>query len=101
MHDHTPGKLQIHAVEEAGALSATCIVRCVGGLVRPGQRFTVEPADGTSGESFRVELDWIDRYGHRVEFVDPPHNARVHLSGGGVSHLRKGLTIISVESAVE
>ncbi|MBB4715637.1 hypothetical protein BJ965_005519 [Streptomyces luteogriseus] len=100
MHDHNPGKLQIYAVEETEPLSATCIVRCVGGLVRSGQRFTVESADGNSGESFHVTLDWIERYGHRVDSFDPPHNARVHLSGSGVSLLKEGLTIIFLESAV-
>jgi hypothetical protein len=99
MHDRDPGKLQIYAVEEAQALSVTCIVRCVGGLVRPGQRFAVEPVGGSSDEDFSVVLDWIDRYGQRVEFVAPPHNAKVHLSGGGVVLLRKGLTVISVDSA--
>ncbi|GGV66310.1 hypothetical protein GCM10010228_18860 [Streptomyces massasporeus] len=95
MRDRESGKLQLYAVEEMQTLSATYIVRCVGGRVHTGRRFTVESADGRSGEGFHVELDWIDRYGQYVEFVDPPHNARVHLSGSGVSGLRKGLTIIS------
>lgn len=101
MRDHNPGKLQIHAVEWADSLSATCIVRCVGGVVRPGQRFSFESVSGNLGESLYIVLDWIDRYGRRVDFVDPPHNARVHFSGSGVSLLEKGLTIISVEPAEE
>ena len=101
MRDHDPGKLQIYAVEEADSVSATCIVRCVGGVVRAGQRFTVASASEPSDERFSIALDWIDRYGRRVDYVDPPHNARVHLSGGGIPLLEKGLTIISVEPDLE
>ncbi|MFE7647941.1 Scr1 family TA system antitoxin-like transcriptional regulator [Streptomyces phaeoluteigriseus] len=39
MDDTASGKLQIHSVEEKDPKGATCIVRCVGGGVRAGQRF--------------------------------------------------------------
>ncbi|MET9757599.1 hypothetical protein ABZ016_00845 [Streptomyces sp. NPDC006372] len=95
-----PGKLQIYAVEAMAPLSATCIVRCVGGLVRPGRRFSIGSADEVSGERFHIMLNWIDRYEHRVDYFDPPHSARVHFSGSGAFLLKKGLTIISVDRVV-
>ncbi|MFF4753453.1 hypothetical protein ACWD5R_09615 [Streptomyces sp. NPDC002514] len=100
MDDRNLDKLQIYAVEEADHQSATCIVRCVGGIVRPGQRFDVgSPSADHSNERSQIVLDWIDRYGNRVDFVDPPHNAKVHFSGSGVSLLEKGVTITSVGEA--
>ncbi|MFJ2233007.1 hypothetical protein [Streptomyces sp. NPDC087859] len=93
MNDHDPGKLQIYAVEEVDSMSATCIARCVGGVVRPGQLFNPEPLSGNPSE---IALDWIDQYQRRVDFIDPPHSAKVHFSGGGVSLVEKGVTIVSV-----
>jgi hypothetical protein len=89
--------LQIYSVEDVSSQSATCIVRCVGGIVSPGQRFTVHLESEDSGKCFQVVLDWINRYGHLVEFVDPPHDAKVRLTGDGAPLLREGLTISSVE----
>lgn len=97
MADQNLGKLQIYSVEEMGSESVTCIVRCVGGVVRTGQRFSVNPATNDSTGRPWVLLDWINRYGSLVQFVDPPHNAKVHFTGDGVSQLKEGLTITSTE----
>ncbi|MFF8845850.1 hypothetical protein ACF08N_24545 [Streptomyces sp. NPDC015127] len=72
------GALQIHTVEPVDARTAECVVRCVGGTARPGQRY-----DGG-----RLRLDRIDRYGRHVDLVHPPHSAKVRLSGDGVARLR-------------
>lgn len=89
-------KLQICSVEEIQPLVATCIIRCVGGIVRPGQKFDVGASVDSPCEGFRVSLDLIERYGYRVDFIDPPNNARVHFKGDGVSLLARGITISSV-----
>ncbi len=97
MDEKNPAKLQIYAVEEVEPLAATCIVRCVGGVARPGQQFNIESSIGSPSEGVRVSLDWIERYGRRVNFVDAPNNARVQFRGDGTSLLGKGITIYSVE----
>ncbi|MFI1365784.1 hypothetical protein [Streptomyces griseochromogenes] len=94
-------KLRIHSVEERDAQAATCIVRCVGGVVRVGQRFGVGSADdtkggGTEGGSPLIALAWILRYERPVDFVDPPHSAKVRLTGEGVGLLEKGIVITAV-----
>lgn len=97
MDDQAAGQLQIYAVEEMKPASAICIVRCVGGIVRPGQRFAIESINEFPSEAVQITLDWIERYGRLVEFVDPPSSARVQLAGGGVSLLVKGVTISEIE----
>lgn len=89
------GALQIHSVEERDSRSATCIVRCVGGVVRPGQRFGVESADPSGGSSHLL-LEWIECYGHRMDAVEPPYSAKAHLSGDGVSCLEEWVGITTV-----
>ncbi|WP_413757563.1 hypothetical protein [Streptomyces sp. MMBL 11-3] len=89
MDENGTGKLQIFSIEERGGSVAVCVVRCVGGVARVGQRFDV----GSAGEVSHVTLDRIHRYGQQVDFVDPPHNAKVHLSGEGVPLLTEGIVI--------
>ncbi|MGW0699566.1 hypothetical protein ACWD0A_09575 [Streptomyces sp. NPDC002867] len=72
------GALRIHTVEPVDARTAVCVVRCVGGVIRPGQVY-----DGG-----RLRLEAIDRYGRGVDLVDPPHSAKVRFSGDGVARLR-------------
>ncbi|MET9893909.1 hypothetical protein OG788_27015 [Streptomyces sp. NBC_00647] len=94
MDEKNAGKLQIFAIEERESAAATCVVRCVGGIVRTGQRFDVGRDVIPAGESHGVvTLDWIDRYGRRVDFVDPPHNAKVLFSGEGAPFLKEGATV--------
>lgn len=102
MVDHDPGKLQVYAVEARDSQSVTCIVRCVGGVVRAGEEFRIEPvSDRPRGGEPRATVDWIDRYGHRVEFLDSPHNAKIRLVGDNVPLLDRGFAIISVEHSVQ
>lgn len=95
MADQDPGQLQIYEVEETDSRSATCIVRCVGGVVRPGQHFDTGSAIEDPNVTLEVMLEWINRYGHFVDFFDPPHNAKVHFTGDGVALLKAGVTITS------
>ncbi|MEU6549750.1 hypothetical protein ABZ915_05570 [Streptomyces sp. NPDC046915] len=87
------GTLQVYSVEERDLRSATCIVRCVGGVVRPGRRFVADVADSADGGPSPLLLDWIECYGHRMDAVDPPYSAKAHLSGEGVALLEKGVVI--------
>lgn len=93
MDERDVGKLQIHAVEDGAPATAVCVVRCVGGVVRRGQTFDVTPHVDDPAADSRISLAWIERYGRRIEFVDPPHSARVLFTGAGVSALTKGITV--------
>lgn len=96
--EFTRGKLQVYSVESVGPEDATCIVRCVGGIARTGRRFSVDASLDPSGEVAPITLERIIRYGRTVDFVDPPHNAKVHFSGRGVSALVRGVVVVSAES---
>jgi hypothetical protein len=91
--------LQIYSVEERDAVSATCVVRCVGGVVRVGQRFGVGPDGGTRAGAPLVSLEGILRYERPTDSVDPPHSAKVHLTGEGVALLEEGWVITAVLDA--
>jgi hypothetical protein len=75
-------RLSILSVEEREATTAVCVVRCVGGVARVGQRFAIEPHDTPT-----VTLEEILRYGQSVGFIDPPHSAKVRLTGETVGML--------------
>jgi hypothetical protein len=94
MVENEVAKLQIFSVEEKGSTTATCIVRCVGGVVRVGQRFHIGSGVDSSGEGSGITLDRIDRYGRQMDFIDPPHNAKVYFSGEGVDFLESGMVLI-------
>ncbi|MDN3265453.1 hypothetical protein QWJ26_37755 [Streptomyces sp. CSDS2] len=84
-------RLSIHSVEEREATAAVCIVRCVRGAARTGQRFAVEPYDAPT-----MTLEEILRYERPVAFVDAPHNAKVRLTGEAVGMLVRGAVITAV-----
>ncbi|MEV8227709.1 hypothetical protein AB0P41_16925 [Streptomyces sp. NPDC079167] len=86
--------LQIYEVEYGDDHGGVCVVRCLGGVVRTGQVFlaptaTTEPAPAVTLTTTRIEC-----YGREVPFLDPPHTARVTLSGGPVAGLARG-TVLS------
>ncbi|MET7296791.1 hypothetical protein ABZS79_32640 [Streptomyces griseoloalbus] len=91
------GKLQIYSVEERLGDSTVCVVRCVGGVVRPGRQFTTAPPSDAAEADQHVTLEEIYRYGATVDFIDPPHNAKVVFSGPGVTILARGVTLVSEE----
>ncbi|AYG81082.1 hypothetical protein DWB77_03220 [Streptomyces hundungensis] len=86
-------KVQIYSVEKLSGNSAVCIVRCVGGVVRVGQALTVEVESHTADSARDVTLTALVRYGRNVDFFDPPHAAKVHLSGPGAPMLEPGMII--------
>jgi len=96
MDDSAVGKLQIYSVEKRETAAATCIIRCVGGAPRTGQQFVVESESDSAGAASSFTLDWINRYERMMDFIDPPHTARVHLSGEAVAVLERGVILTSV-----
>ncbi|TQK45217.1 hypothetical protein FBY35_6770 [Streptomyces sp. SLBN-118] len=92
-------RIQIHSVEESNEAGGICIARCVGGVARVGQAFAVEGDSQTNRPELRVTLDQIERYtGVFVEFFDPPHAARIYLSGESVGALSRGSIVVSSAS---
>ncbi|GAA2221691.1 hypothetical protein GCM10010232_02500 [Streptomyces amakusaensis] len=86
-----PGTLQIHEVERQTPSGAICVVRCVGGLVLLGQLFTTDTPSRPADTPLRLELARIERYpGVLAESLDPPHAARVHLTGEHAERLLLG-----------
>ncbi|MET9373799.1 hypothetical protein ABZX98_06555 [Streptomyces sp. NPDC002992] len=77
--------LQIFDVEASGPETTVCVVRCVGGRVRTGDRF----------EDGALVLDRIELYGREVPELTPPLSAKARLSGAGVRVLRPRIVIAS------
>ncbi|WP_411103574.1 hypothetical protein [Streptomyces sp. cmx-4-9] len=81
-------ELQVCSVEEADVTGGVCVVRVIGGTARAGQ---VYAAGG-----MRLGLTRIEARGHTAESVDPPHAARVHLTGPMVALLTRGQVLTAV-----
>ena len=94
--DSTGNKLQIYSVEERDATAAVCIVRCVGGIVRAGQKFKFDSPADAAGDVTHMTLDWINQYQRPVDFIGPPHSAKVQLSGNAVAALEKRVVITAI-----
>lgn len=95
MDDNAGGEIQIYSVEERSAATATCAIRCVGGVVRTGRPFRLRLNDDTTGDPVLLSLDWITLYGKLTDSLCPPYSALVQLSGDGVSLLARGLVLVS------
>ncbi|MFI5628494.1 hypothetical protein ACIA8E_03705 [Streptomyces sp. NPDC051664] len=89
-------RLQIYSEEEVDALGGIYVARCVGGVVRVGQIFTVEGISEFASPSPRYTLTKIERYGRFIDFFDPPHAAKVYLSAESVSMLERGSILSAV-----
>lgn len=84
-------ELQVYSVEEADVTGGVCIVRVIGGIARAGQVYV---AGG-----LRLGLTRIELWGRPAEFADPPHAARVHLTGPMVALLTRGQVLTAVPPA--
>ncbi|MER5279865.1 hypothetical protein ABT025_29580 [Streptomyces sp. NPDC002809] len=96
MGEEASGELQIYSVEGSGGAVATCIVRCVGGVVRVGQQFRTRPTGDVTGDPVLLNLDWINCYETMMDFLHPPYGAVVQLSGSGVESLKRGVILASI-----
>ncbi|MFF7443400.1 hypothetical protein [Streptomyces sp. NPDC008122] len=95
-HPAVFGRLQIYEVVAPGdhADEGNCIVRCIGGIARVGQVFVLEGERDTVGPEGGFTLERIKKL-RSMEFVDPPHSALIHLSGGPLDRLREGDVLVS------
>ncbi|MEV7843847.1 MULTISPECIES: hypothetical protein [Streptomyces] len=86
--------MQIYAAESATDRDRAFIVRCVGGIVRVGRTFVPDRGDETLPPGLRVTLTGIERYRRSVGSFDPPHTARVTLTGPSADALVRGSVIV-------
>ncbi|MEU9534981.1 MULTISPECIES: hypothetical protein [Streptomyces] len=91
-------ELQIYSVEDRSPGTATCVVRCIGGVARTGRRFTLHSPTAAPTAPPLLTLDHISCYGKPMEFLDPPHSATVRLSGEGTDALTRGVILTSTET---
>ncbi|MEU3448506.1 hypothetical protein AB0H29_14960 [Streptomyces thermolilacinus] len=92
----TDGRMQVLSVEAATARGGVFVVRCVGGVVRLGDVCLAEGLPEGSGTGLTVHR--IERYRDvDVPCFDPPHAARVHLSGEGAALLARGVVLVRRE----
>ncbi|MFC8592734.1 hypothetical protein [Streptomyces atroolivaceus] len=85
-----PGMPQVYEVESAGDPGGVCLVRRIGGVARVGQAYV--PAGTAEGlpAGLRSTLTRIGRHGRSAGLLDPPHTARITLTGRGVAALGRG-----------
>jgi len=95
MHNIDAPRLQIYSVEERTTTTAVCVVRCVGGIARTGQQFSSSSVVDANAHQDYMTLDWIRRYEKPADFLEPPHNAKIHLSGKGIDELKRGVILVS------
>ncbi|MFG2590170.1 hypothetical protein [Streptomyces sp. NPDC048438] len=88
--------LQIYEVEYGDDLGGVCIVRCLSGVARAGQPFRSPAASAGPAPAGPLTVTRIECYGREVAFLDPPHTARVTLSGGPTAGLAKGTVLSAV-----
>lgn len=83
------GTMEVHQVTKIDSTTAVCIVRCITGIVRVGDR--VYSGSDTAGARYSIDLriDSINLARRPVEFVDPPHAAEIQVSGDTVETLTK------------
>ncbi|MFJ4839021.1 hypothetical protein [Streptomyces sp. NPDC088746] len=94
---HEPGcTLRIHEVEYGDDLGVVCVVRCLSGVARAGQPFRSPAASAGHAPAGPLTVTRIECYGREVAFLDPPHTARVTLSGGPAAGLTKGTVLSAV-----
>lgn len=74
-------RISVEGIEQMTANSAACPVRCLEGTVSLGDVFdTAVFTDGHLGSvSLRVAGLW--RYGRPTDLLDPPHTAKLELTG--------------------
>lgn len=87
-------RIGIEVVEQVAGDQAFCAVRSLAGTVSVGQVFDRLEGPGGEVRSVSLRLTEITRYDRSIEFVDPPHIARVGLTGTGVGELAQGTFLV-------
>lgn len=91
-----PSQLQIYEVERSDDGGGICTVRCIAGIARIGQVFSLDNSTDSMNPDSNFKLTRIERYRKNVDFFDPPNTARVSLSGGSVMELGRGSILTEV-----
>ncbi|SOD62535.1 hypothetical protein SAMN06297387_106112 [Streptomyces zhaozhouensis] len=91
----SPVELAVEHVESTQEGSAVCVVRCLSGVVEPGTLVLAGTDAEAPAQDGTLRIDWIKRYERMVDILDPPHNAKVQLSGPTVSYVRHGTRLRS------
>jgi hypothetical protein len=90
-------RLHIAEVEVATAETLIVVARCQSGVVRTGTRFR---QIHNIAEPIELTVTELWRYSNRqVEAIDPPHAARVTLTGTGGELVRPGHLIQEITQA--
>lgn len=91
-------RIAIEIINETTSNSAVCIVRCLEGTVSPGDVFdAARSADGQFHEiSLRVTGIWRNEK-KPTDLLDPPHIAKLALSGSGAPALPGFTHLISMK----
>ncbi|MDT0345992.1 hypothetical protein [Streptomyces litchfieldiae] len=84
-------ELSVDHVVSADGDSVVCVVRSLSGAAAPGISLTVAGAD--PGAVLR--LDWIKRYERLVDLLDPPHNAKIALTGPAAAAVTAGARLVT------
>lgn len=72
--------LKIEAVVSVDDEAAVCIVRCHGGVAYPQMKLNVM-TDGNERVRVNLIISAILRYERPAEILDPPHTAKIILTG--------------------
>ncbi|TGN74824.1 hypothetical protein E5083_21905 [Streptomyces bauhiniae] len=91
-------RLQIYSSEQDAQGGVVCVVRCVGGIARVGQDFYFTASASGIDVHSPIRLERILRYEKPADFLDPPHSAKVCLSGEGGARLERGVIITTLHS---
>jgi hypothetical protein len=80
-------RVGIENVEQLSDQVAVCVVRCLGGSVSAGDIFGIAVTEDGIHNSVELRVTTIWRYGRTVDLLDPPHSARLELTGADVCSL--------------
>jgi hypothetical protein len=86
-------RVVIERLENATGSRATCIMRCLEGSVSPGSSFDTATSPGGIASPATVRVAAIWRYGRQADLLDPPHSAKLEISGDGLLSLHEGVQL--------
>ncbi|MCX3061562.1 hypothetical protein [Streptomyces beihaiensis] len=95
------GSLQIEQIVESSAERIVCIVRCVGGSVRPGDSVSGDANEESAHAAARAHVEGIWFPGRRIDLLDPPHAAKVEILGEDCTALRSASRIYTFPGSAQ
>jgi hypothetical protein len=73
-------EIGIESVVEVTEGRVTCVVRCHGGTIMPGDEFRLAVLEG-QGRTLSLSVHRIWRYDRLVDLLDAPHTAKIEFVG--------------------